>query len=59
MEVKKSVKENVLLHIKELNDEINKINKDIKNLQAKRDARKEKIKGLILILSNQLELEID
>lgn len=59
MEVKKSVKENVLLHIKELNDEINEINKDIKNLQAKRDARKEKIKGLILILSNQLELEID
>lgn len=42
MEVKKSVKENVLLHIKELNDEINEINKDIKNLQAKRDARKEK-----------------
>jgi len=53
------VKENVLLQIKELNDDINKINKDIKNLQAKRETRKEKIKALILILSNQLELDIE
>jgi hypothetical protein len=53
------VKENVLLQIKELNDDINQINKDIKSLQAKRETRKEKIKALILILSNQLELDIE
>lgn len=53
------VKENVLLQIKELNDDINQINKDIKNLQSKRETRKEKIKALILILSNQLELDIE
>lgn len=59
MEVNKGVKENVLMQIKELNDDINQINKDIKNLQAKRETRKEKIKALILILSNQLELDIE
>jgi hypothetical protein len=59
MEVSKGVKENVLIQIKELNDDINQINKDIKNLQAKRETRKEKIKALILILSNQLELDIE
>lgn len=52
-------KENILIHIKELNDDINQINKDIKNLQAKRDTRKEKIKGLLIVLANQLELELD
>jgi mRNA-degrading endonuclease YafQ of YafQ-DinJ toxin-antitoxin module len=43
----------------ELNNDINQLNKDIKNLQAKRDTRKEKIKALIHVLSNQLEIEID
>jgi mRNA-degrading endonuclease YafQ of YafQ-DinJ toxin-antitoxin module len=59
MELNKDTRENIINYIKELNDDINQINKDIKNLQAKRDTRKEKIKGLIHILSNQLELEIE
>jgi hypothetical protein len=59
MELNKETKENIINYIKELNDDINQLNKDIKNLQVKRDTRKEKIKGLIHILSNQLELEID
>ena len=59
MELNKDTRENIINHIKELNDDINQLNKDIKNLQAKRDTRKGKIKALIHVLSNQLELEID
>jgi mRNA-degrading endonuclease YafQ of YafQ-DinJ toxin-antitoxin module len=59
MELNKDTRENIINYIKELNDDINQLNKDIKNLQAKRDTRKEKIKGLINVLSNQLELEIE
>jgi mRNA-degrading endonuclease YafQ of YafQ-DinJ toxin-antitoxin module len=59
MELNKETKENIINYIKELNDDINQLNKDIKNLQAKRETRKEKIKALIHILSNQLELEIE
>jgi hypothetical protein len=59
MELNKDTRENIINYIKELNDDINQLNKDIKNLQAKRDTRKEKIKGLIHILRNQLELEIE
>jgi peptidoglycan hydrolase CwlO-like protein len=59
MELNKEVRGNIMSDIKDLNDEINQINKDIKNLQAKRDRRKNKIKALILILSNQLELDLD
>jgi peptidoglycan hydrolase CwlO-like protein len=59
MELNKEIRSNIMSDIKDLNDEINQINKDIKNLQAKRDRRKNKIKALILILSNQLELDLD
>jgi peptidoglycan hydrolase CwlO-like protein len=59
MELNKEIRNNIMSDIKDLNDEINQINKDIKNLQAKRDRRKNKIKALILILSNQLELDLD
>jgi signal transduction histidine kinase len=59
MELNQAIRENMINEIKELNDDINQINKDIKNLQAKRDRRKNKIKALILILSNQLELDLD
>jgi len=59
MELNQKVRENIMSDIKDLNDEINQMNKDIKNLQAKRDRRKNKIKALILILSNQLELDLD
>lgn len=59
MELNKETRENIINHIKELNDDISQLNKDIKNLQAKRETRKEKIKALINILNNQLELEIE
>lgn len=59
MELSKETRENIINNIKEMNDDISQINKDIKNLQAKRETRKEKIKALINILSNQLELEIE
>jgi len=59
MELNQGIKDNMINEIKELNDDINKINKEIKSLQAKRDRRKNKIKALVLILSNQLELDLD
>jgi mRNA-degrading endonuclease YafQ of YafQ-DinJ toxin-antitoxin module len=59
MELNKETRENIINNIKEMNDDISQINKDIKNLQAKRETRKEKIKALINMLSNQLELEIE
>jgi mRNA-degrading endonuclease YafQ of YafQ-DinJ toxin-antitoxin module len=59
MELNKDTRENIINNIKEMNDDISQINKDIKNLQAKRETRKEKIKALINMLSNQLELEIE
>jgi peptidoglycan hydrolase CwlO-like protein len=59
MELNQGIRDNMINEIKELNDDINKINKEIKSLQAKRDRRKNKIKALVLILSNQLELDLD
>ena len=59
MELNKETRDNIINNIKEMNDDISQINKDIKNLQAKRETRKEKIKALINMLSNQLELEIE
>ncbi len=59
MELNQGIRDNMINEIKELNDDINKINKEIKSLQAKRDRRKNKIKALVLILSNQLELDIE
>jgi len=59
MELNQGIKDNMINEIKELNDDINKINKEIKSFQAKRDRRKNKIKALVLILSNQLELDLD
>lgn len=50
-------KQNFLNHIKDLRKEIEDINKQIRNLQSKRDYRKNKIKAFLEISYNQLELE--
>lgn len=52
-------KQNFLNHIKDLRKEIEDINKQIRNLQSKRDYRKNKIKAFLEISYNQLELELE
>lgn len=54
-----STKENFINQIKELNKEVNDINRQIRNLQSKRDYRKRKIKMFLEISYNQLELDLN
>ena len=54
-----SAKQNFINQIKELRKEVDGINKQIRNLQSKRDYRKNKIKLLLEVSYNQLELELD
>lgn len=53
------IKDNFLNQIKELRKEVEDINKQIRNLQSKRDYRKNKIKAFLEISHNQLELELE
>ena len=53
------IKENFFNQIKELRREVDDINRQIRNLQSKRDYRKNKIKAFLEISHNQLELELE
>lgn len=53
------IKDNFFNHIKELRKEVDDINRQIRNLQSKRDYRKNKIKAFLEISHNQLELELE
>lgn len=54
-----SRKQNFLNQIKDLRKEIDDINKQIRNLQSKRDYRKNKMRLFLEISHNQLELELE
>jgi hypothetical protein len=51
MELNKETRENIIVHIKSLHSEVNKMNKKIMNIRKSRYARKAQIKMFSVILT--------